>query len=186
MPSSEPTTAVRRSPLPAGRSPISYEQRENLVTVDLGGLEVSGEPQAILVTYALGSCVGVAMSDPLARIAGLLHCQLPAASMNPERARREPGVFADTGVNELLRTLTQSGADRRRLKVKLAGAAQMLGDGGLFDIGRRNHVAVRKVLWQHGLLVESEQVGGGSPRTMYVRVSDGTVLVKSGEHTHEL
>jgi chemotaxis protein CheD len=186
MSSSEPTTAVRPSPVAAGRSPISYDQRANLVTVVVGGFEVSDVPQGILVTYALGSCVGVAMSDPLAKVAGLLHCQLPAASMNPDRARREPGVFADTGVVELLRALAGSGADRRRLKVKLAGAAQMLGDSNLFDIGRRNHVAVRKALWQHGLLVDGEQVGGAAPRTMYVRVNDGTVLVRSGEDTREL
>lgn len=149
------------------------------VVVDVGDLKVSNDPAVTLVTYSLGSCVGVAAYDPLTKVAGLLHCQLPSASINVEKGRAQPGMFADTGMAALLGSMSSLGADRKRLKVKIAGAAQMLNDAGVFDIGRRNHAAIRKLLWQAGLLVEAEQCGGSEPRTVYLRVSDGDVQIRT-------
>src|SRR5205823_4924516 len=106
--------------------------------------------------------------------------------MNPERAKERPAMFADTGLAALLQAVIEMGGQKRRLQVKLAGAAQMLGDDRLFNIGRRNYAAVRKALWQEGLLIEREDVGGTIARTMFVHVADGTVLLKSGSRISEL
>jgi chemotaxis protein CheD len=95
----------------------------------------------------------------------MLHYQLPSGALDRDRAARQPAMFADTGTEYLLARMAAAGAVKRRLKVKLAGGAQMFDDGGVFNIGRRNHAAIRKVLWQHGLLIDGEDVGGSSPAT---------------------
>src|SRR5438128_8921018 len=133
----------------------------------------------VLITYSLGSCIGVAVYDRQARVGGLLHYQLPAASLNLQRAAERPAMFADTGMDALFAGVTALGAQKRRLKVWIAGAAQILDDTGLFDIGRRNHAAIRKILWQNGMFIESEHVGGRLPRTMCLRIEDGTVSIRS-------
>jgi chemotaxis protein CheD len=139
-----------------------------------------------LVTYSLGSCIGVMAHDPFIGAAGLLHFQLPNASMDPERAKRQPAMFADSGLEHLFRMLETLGASRKRLKIKIAGGAKMFEDKGGFDIGKRNHTAVRKWLWQMGLLLEREDCGGTSPRTVFFDVNDGKVTLKRNDGTVQL
>jgi chemotaxis protein CheD len=137
----------------------------------------------VLTTYALGSCIGVALFDPLVSVGGLLHFQLPSSSADAERAREKPLMFGDTGLQWLLEKLEQLGAQKRRLQVYIAGGASMLNDAGLFDIGRRNHVSIRKLLWQHRMFITSEAVGGNQPRTMALNIADGLVAIRSGTQT---
>lgn len=153
------------------------------IVVNVSDAAVSDNAEDVLSTYSLGSCIGVCAYDPAARVAGLLHFQLPSAAMDPQRAQQNPLMFADSGMEQLLRRMAAHGADRRRLRVKLAGGAQMLNDNNLFNIGRRNQAAIRKVLWQYGILIDKEDLGGTRPRTLYMKVSDGTVTVKSDGHT---
>ena len=156
------------------------------IVVAVGDLRVSGAIESTLATYALGSCVGVVAYDPVARVGGLLHCQLPASSSDPGRAEGRPALFADTGMAALLREVLALGGQKHRLQVKLAGGAQMLGDDTLFNIGRRNYAAVRKALWQEGLLVDGEDIGGTAARTVFLQIADGAVLIKSGGLTSHL
>ena len=150
------------------------------IVVNVSDAKVSRDPDAVLATYALGSCVGVSLYDAEARVAGLLHFQLPTSTMDARKATANPFMFADSGMDSLLKEMERGGAQKRRMKVRLAGAAQMLNDSGLFNIGRRNHAAIRKVLWQQGMFIESEEIGGATPRTMYLRVADGSLTIKSG------
>ena len=156
------------------------------ITVNISDARASANPQDVLATYSLGSCIGVCVYDPVAKVAGMLHYQLPSAALDANRAHENPCMFADTGMQYLLAQVTALGAQTKRLKVKIAGAAQMLNDGNLFNIGRRNHTAIRKLLWQHGLFVEGEQIGGTAPRTLYQNVADGSVLIKSNGTTSNL
>jgi chemotaxis protein CheD len=75
--------------------------------------------------------------------------------------------------------MESKGAGRKRLKVTIAGGAQLLDKAGVFDIGRRNYAAIRKALWQHGLFIDAEDCGGSTPRTLYLAVGDGTVTCKT-------
>ena len=150
------------------------------IVVNVSDAKVCNDSQGVLATYSLGSCIGVALYDAAVRAGGLLHFQLPSSSIDPQRAKQNPLMFADTGMECLLDTLARLGASKNRLKVKLAGAAQMLGDSNLFNIGRRNHAAIRKILWQHGLLIEGEDIGGSTPRNMYLNLADGAVVIKTG------
>jgi chemotaxis protein CheD len=148
------------------------------IVVNVSDARSSADPGDTIITYSLGSCIGVCVYDPAAKVAGMLHFQLPSATMDATRAAQQPLMFADSGMDQLLGQVTSLGANKKRLKVKIAGGAQMLNDGGLFNIGRRNHASIRKVLWQHGLFLDGEDVGGTTPRTLHMQVADGTVTCK--------
>ena len=150
------------------------------IVVNVSDLRTSGDSSDTLVTYSLGSCVGVCIYDPVARVAGLLHYQLPSASLDAQRAAEKPAMFADTGMALLLNEMAALGAQPRRLRVKLAGGASMLNDASSFNIGKRNQAAIRKLLFQNRLFIDAEDLGGNAPRTVYLNVSDGQVTLKSG------
>jgi chemotaxis protein CheD len=156
------------------------------IVVNVSDARVSQDPDDVLVTYSLGSCIGVCLYDPVARCAGMLHFQLPTSTLDAGRAQANPCMFADTGMAALLDDLAALGAQPRRLKVKLAGGAEILDDKGVFSIGKRNHTAIRKILWQRGLLLSAEMVGGSEPRTVYLHVADGSAVVKSRGATASL
>ncbi len=156
------------------------------VVVNVSDARTNDSAEDVLVTYSLGSCIGVALYDPVARVAGLLHFQLPTSTLDPERAKQNPFMFADSGMKSLLSEMESRGGVRKRMKAKLAGAAQMLNDAALFNIGKKNHTAIRKWFWQMGMFIEAEEVGGEIPRTMYLQASDGTVTIKSKQETREL
>jgi chemotaxis protein CheD len=153
------------------------------IVVNVSDARVSKDPEDTLVTYSLGSCIAVSAYDPVARCGGLLHYQLPTSALDALRAQQNPCMFADTGMKHLLQELQNTGAHKSRLKVKLAGGAEMFDDKGVFSIGKRNHTAIRKILWQHGLLLSSEQVGGSEPRTLYLHLADGATEIKSRGET---
>lgn len=150
------------------------------IVVNVSDAKHSSAPEDVIVTYSLGSCIGVTMYDPVKKVGGMLHFQLPTSTMDKARAAANPCMFADTGVVHLLEQIEAKGADRKRVKVKIAGAAQILADAASFNIGKRNHTAVRKALWQLGLFMDAEEIGGKSPRTLYLRIGDGDVTMKTG------
>ncbi len=160
------------SPSPTGR--------DVLRTVPISAMAVSRAREEVLVTYSLGSCVGLSLFDPRAGVAGLLHSMLPQGSMDPEKARRCPGMFVDTAVPALLDAMAALGADRRNLVAKMAGGAAVFNDHGLFRIGERNIAALRKMLWRNEILVAAQDVGGAWARTMYVSVATGRVTLRTG------
>lgn len=149
------------------------------IVVNVSDAKSSADPQDTLLTYALGSCIGVMLYDGLSKVAGMLHFQLPSALENPSRAAEYPAMFADSGMALILEQMQRLGANNRRLCVKLAGGAEMLNDAKIFNIGRRNHAAIRKCLWKCGLLIDSEAVGGRLPRTVSMDVVDGAITIKS-------
>lgn len=153
----------------------------NSMVVGVADCRCSADTQTQLVTYALGSCIGVCAYDPASGVGGLLHFLLPESKMDPEKAKSRPAMFADTGIALLLGSLERLGADKRRLKVRLAGGAQMMDHGRVLNIGKRNYLAARKVLWQQGLMLEMEAVGGTASRNLGLDLSTGEFWVRSHE-----
>jgi chemotaxis protein CheD len=149
-------------------------------------MSVSNKPEDVIVTYSLGSCVGLALYDPEARVGGMIHCMLPLSRIDPEKAKKNPCMFTDTGVPKLLQAVLEMGATRRRLVAKVAGAAAPLNDNSVFKIGERNYVVLRKVLWKNDILIASEQVGGTVARTLFLHLDTGRTVVKSGGKETEL
>ncbi|HET9960457.1 MAG TPA: response regulator [Polyangiaceae bacterium] len=150
-------------------------------TVGIGELAVSREPTSTIVTHSLGSCIGVTAWDAQSRAAGMLHFQLPDSSLDLSKAQKMPALYGDTGIHVLVNELAKLGANPRRLAVRLYGGANMFQGTAAFDIGHRNHLAARRALWKCGILVEHEDVGGTSSRTLRLEVGTGKVLVKTWE-----
>ncbi len=152
----------------------------NVLTVGIGGVEVSADPSAVIVTHGLGSCVAVVLWDPQRRAGGLLHFQLPTAALSPERAREQPGTFADTGIPLLFERMYALGSVKRGLVVKAAGGGFFHGEAETFDIGRRNVTMMRKIFWKAQVLLAAEDLGGNRSRTVRLFVDTGLVTVQSG------
>jgi chemotaxis protein CheD len=139
----------------------------------------SGEDQ--LITYALGSCLGITIHDPVAKVGGLLHVMLPLSTIDPAKAEENPYMFVDTGVPRLFLECYKLGAKKERLVVKVAGGSCASGnaDDDYFQIGKRNIVMLRKLLWRNNVLLKSQDVGGSKSRTMTLDIDSGLVLIKS-------
>jgi chemotaxis protein CheD len=152
--------------------------------VGIAEMKVSRTASDVLVTYSLGSCVGVTMYDPRVRAGGLIHCMLPFSTIDPEKAVTRPEMFTDTGLTLLLQKLFDLGAEKRTLIVKVAGAARLLDANGVFRIGERNIAVLEKVLEKNGIPIAGEDVGGTVARTMSLHLSSGkTVLKISGKES---
>jgi len=149
------------------------------VVLGIGELAASREEGSVIKTFALGSCVAIILFSPVTRTAGMVHVALPDSKINPEKTRELPGYFADTGIPTLLREMVALGnrPNGQGLIVKLIGGASIMDPNDVFSIGKRNLLAIRKILWGHGLGAIAEDVGGNYSRTVSVDVNSGVVSV---------
>lgn len=151
------------------------------IVVGIADLKVSNNVKDILVTYALGSCIAVAIYDPVAKVGGLLHYMLPDSNLDTNKARQNPAMFADTGIPVLFKTCYQLGAEKKRIIVKIAGGASILDDSGYFRIGEKNIMALRKMFWKNNMLIAKEDTGKNYNRTVRLELAGGVVRVKGQE-----
>ena len=156
------------------------------LVVDIAEFVVSKEPDGLLTTYALGSCIAVVIHDPVIQAAGMIHYMLPLSSTNPEKAKVKPAMFADTGVPLLFHSMYGLGSKKEDLVVKVAGGGHLYDDHGLFEIGKRNYTVLRRMLWKTNVLVAAEDVGGSKSRTVSIEVSTGRCVVRSAAGETEL
>ena len=143
--------------------------------VRMGEFASSAVAGHVLVSLGLGSCVGLALLDKRAAVAGLAHVVLPAA----EGRGGSPGKFADTAVEALIADLLGLGARRIALEAVLVGGASMFsfGSGSGMEVGQRNEEAVRAELARLRIPVAAADTGGSRGRT--IRVTVGTQAVTS-------
>jgi chemotaxis protein CheD len=158
----------------------------NPIVVDIADAKISTHPHDVIVTYSLGSCVGVVVHDPEAMVGGLVHCMLPLSSVDPRKAEEKPFMFVDTGITRFLQMLFDKGLARSRAVVKVAGCSKILDNSNLFRIGERNYTVLRKLLWKNGLMIKAESVGGSVSRTIRLEMSTGRCLMRSGGTESEL
>ena len=156
------------------------------IVVGMADCRIGDTPSQVLATYALGSCIGLAVHDSAAGVGGLLHFMLPDSTIDRGRSRDNPWMFADTGIPKLLDGLCARGASKRRLTVRAAGGASMMDPQNVFDIGRRNYLAMRKILWKAGVMVHGEAVGGARSRTVRLEIGSGKFLIQEGGEVREL
>ena len=152
-----------------------------LIVLGVGDYGATGKPEDTIKTYALGSCVGVMMLDSKAQVAGMIHVALPDSSINPTKAKGHPGYFADTGIPKLMEELRKSGSRNNGsgMVVKMAGGANILDPNDTFSIGKRNVLAIKKILWGLGMGVVAEDIGGNYSRTVSLELAAGTVEINS-------
>jgi chemotaxis protein CheD len=155
------------------------------VVIGVADCHVTGDTANVLVTYALGSCIAVAIYDPVARVGGLLHFMLPEAPPDAAQAGKSPYMFADSGIPMMFREAYEKGAQKRRLRVRVAGGARIMDEQGIFNIGQRNCLAMRKIFWKAGVMVHAEETGGKTTRTMRLEVASGRLFLRSPDGTAE-
>lgn len=151
---------------------------EKKISVGIADMKLTRQ-EGTLITYALGSCIGISFYDPAIKLGALLHIMLPEKGTT-----RDTNVFkfADSGIQETLRKLCAFGAVKRRMVCKIAGGAKMFemkGGGNLGNIGERNAQNVKRVLMAEGLRVTSEDTGANYARTMLLDVATGQVYIRS-------
>lgn len=150
-----------------------------MIKVGMADLNVCTSPNA-LTTLGLGSCVGIALYDPIRKIAGMVHVMLPDSTkiLNNENKAK----FADTGIDELIRRMILIGADRKALIAKIAGGAQMFAfssNNEMMRIGDRNVEATKWKLQQLGIMIKAEDTGANFGRTIEFYTETGVLLIKS-------
>ncbi len=165
-----------RGPKAGGRG---LEALKTPIVVDIADLRVTDDPGVELVTYALGSCIGLSIWDPVARVGGLLHYMLPNSSLSPLKARTVPAMFADTGIPLLFKAAYELGAVKYRLIAKVAGGAAMFETSDVMDVGRHNYLMLRKLFWRNGVMIAGEHVGDSTNRTMRLDVATGRTTVEN-------
>ncbi|MEF9852391.1 MAG: chemotaxis protein CheD [Hydrogenoanaerobacterium sp.] len=157
------------------------------VTVGIADLNVVKTPD-ILVTYALGSCVGICLYDSMAKVGGLSHIMLPD-STQLTNVTNQPYKFADTAIVQLVRQMERLGARQVLMKAKIAGGAQMfaaMSTSAIANIGQRNVIAVKAALRQLSIPIIAEDTGLDYGRTLYFDAADGVMRIKSANKAERI
>jgi chemotaxis protein CheD len=156
------------------------------IVVGVADMKISRQRGDILVTHALGSCLGIAVHDPEACLGGIFHVMLPQSSVAPEKAAANPWMFVDAGTPLFFQQAYAGGATKQRLMVKVAGGANVSQGEDFFAIGQRNITMLRKLFWKNGIFIKAEDVGGHIARTLYLEVGTGRAWLQSGGREWEL
>jgi chemotaxis protein CheD len=147
--------------------------------VGISDMMVTNDIDETLITFSLGSSLGVVIYDPVAHVAGLLHSILPLSKMDSQKASRSPYIFVDTGVYHLFREAAKLGAEKKRLLVSAVGCSSLMDEKVFFQIGERNITVLRKFLWKNNILLDKHDIGGDSSKTVKISVMDGDITVKT-------
>jgi chemotaxis protein CheD len=153
--------------------------------VAMADMKCGGEDD-VLVTYALGSCLGLIIYDPVAQVGGLLHAMLPLSKINPEKAQVNPFMFVDTGVPELFKAVYNKGGMKKRLIVKAAGCGNPIGNSEMFKIGDRNFSILKKLLWKNNVMLTRGDTGGTDARTVNLDLASGQTIISCKGRKWEL
>lgn len=151
----------------------------DLIKVGMADYKVGRAPST-LISYGLGSCIGISLYDPQTKVGGLLHIMLPDSTQ--ARASDNPAKFADTGLPLMLKDVIALGASKTRLVAKIAGGAQMFAFANATDVmkvGARNAEASKKILSGLGIRIIAEDTGGNYGRTVSVNLDSGAYYVKT-------
>ncbi|RJQ55147.1 MAG: chemotaxis protein CheD [Actinobacteria bacterium] len=130
-----------------------------------------------LVSSALGSCLAVALYEPVKKVGALAHIMLP--SRIRLNGTQPEGKFADNAIPTMLEEMCRAGALRTRITAKIVGGAQMFADDSMASIGERNVFAVKALLKKTGIRVSGEDTGGSHARTIEFDTGTGQVLSRS-------
>ena len=149
--------------------------------VGVADMKISGQVGDEIITFALGSCIGITIYDPIARVGGMVHVMLPSSTVDPAKAHDNPSMFVDTGVPLLFLDCYKLGAVKHRIEVTAAGGACTNGseEDDYFQIGKRNITTLRKLFWKNGVLLKATDLAGTAARTMSLEIGTGIVTIRS-------
>ena len=155
------------------------------MVVGLAELAVAG-PGNVLSAYGLGSGLAVVIWDSESKVGGLLHAMLPESGVDRTRAQEYPGMFLDTGIEALLSQALKAGASKERLRICLAGGAEVIGSNGKVDIGGLNLAAAERCLKRLNLTVQAAETGRHSNRSITLHTSTGRLTARVPESRNEI
>ena len=150
-----------------------------MIKVGMADLNICKAPDAI-TTLGLGSCIGIAIYDPVTKIGGLAHIMLPDSTQIKNNTNI--AIFADTGIEELVKRMIVAGANRRRMVAKIAGGAKMFETNvtsSVGNVGERNALASKAKLKQLGIRLVAQDTGLNYGRTVELHCETGDFLIKS-------
>ena len=142
-------------------------------------MKVSRDPSESIITYSLGSCIGLVIYDPAVRVGGILHYMLPESSIDKSKATKKPYMFADSGIPRLFKAAYELGAVKKRINIYVAGGAEILDQKGFFNIGKRNYMALKKMFFKNNVMIDKQDVGGNKNRTVRIEIATGDIFVKT-------
>jgi chemotaxis protein CheD len=156
--------------------------------VGVADMKIASSPEDEIITYALGSCLGITLYDPVSRIGSMVHVMLPSSSIDPVKAAANPCMFVDSGVKTLFLETYKAGAQRNRLIVVAAGGACANGleQDDYFQIGKRNVTVLRSLLWKNGIILKNCDFGGNLARTLSLDIRSGKVTLRINKNSEEL
>lgn len=146
--------------------------------VGIAQMKLSSNPSEVLVAPNLGSCLGVAVYDPVLHRGGVVHCLLPFSKSDLEKAQKNPCMYVDTGFTLLLQELLSGGTDKKKLTIVAVGGANINDDNNIFEIGKKNYTVLKKILWKNGLLLKAEHIGDSVSRTLSLHIATGKTYLK--------
>ena len=169
--------------------PITHKTERRVIGIS--DMAISSDPGEMLVTYSLGSCLGVVLYDYVSKIGAISHFMLPEANL--EKLSGDSVVFnsfkfVDTGLPLLLKDYYSAGASEKTTCVGVYGGAKLFDHKDMFNIGRRNFAECKKILWKKGLLINHKHVGGTSHRTVKLYINSGmteVIIDKENKITHQ-
>ena len=149
-------------------------------TVGVADMIMSRQSSDILITHALGSCLGITVYDSKRNLGGLLHPMLPDSGIDQAKLQANPFMFVDSGLRLLLDKFYQAGSEKRNLIIRAAGGSSSKIDkeDDFFQIGRRNFVSLRKFLWDEGLVLKAYDIGGYDSRTVTLEIDGGRMAIR--------
>ncbi len=148
------------------------------IIVGISDMRIGTKPDDVLITYSLGSCIGVVLWDPTVKVGALLHYMLPDSNIDAEKAVQKPFMFADKGVPMMFKEIYKHGAKKSNMRVYVVGGSQVMDDSGMFNIGKRNQMIIRKMFLKNNVMVAKEDVGGNVNRTISLEVGTGLIKMK--------
>jgi chemotaxis protein CheD len=146
--------------------------------IGIAQMKISSVETDVLVAPNLGSCVGVSIYDPVKKIGGLIHCLLPLSKSDPDKAAATPCMYVDTGVTKLLQDMFARGCNQKDLVIVAAGGSNINDANNVFEIGKKNHTILKKLLWKNNLLLKGEHFGDSISRTVTLNLQNGKTSVK--------
>lgn len=149
--------------------------------VGVSDMKLSTEHEDLIITHALGSCIGIAIHDSKVGVGGMLHYMLPLSKLDEEKAEENPCMFGDTGIPHLFKQAYTLGASKENIRVVMAGGANLFGKNDMFVIGKRNETIARKMFWKNNIIIDKEHIGGDISRTLCLEIGSGkTWIVSNG------
>lgn len=146
--------------------------------IGIAQMQVVRAPEGLVITHALGSCIGIAIFDPITHVGGMLHYLLPQSSLSPADAASNPFKFGDTGIPALFQEAYRLGAMKENIKVGMAGGGHFFAH--TTDVGSRNVAIARRLFLKNRILIAGESVGGEIPRTLKLDLQTGNITCKEG------